>query len=64
MDKAKGGYIIGLAAIAEHVGVNDKTLRKAIAQKSFPAARAFGGSWMAHPDDIRRWLRKQIASRQ
>lgn len=58
--QAKDEWLYGAKAIADFVGVTERTVRRWIAddEPGFPVLRG-KGRWFAHSGDLRRWLSRQ-----
>lgn len=56
---AKDGWIYGVKAIADFLGVGDRTLKRWLqaGEQGLPVFK-IGGRWGAHPEDLRRWKRQ------
>lgn len=59
-DMMRSQYIVGLKAIADHLGVSTKTIRRWVASSGFPLRRIPGGGVIARRDEIGRWYRGEV----
>jgi hypothetical protein len=61
--QAKDEWLRGVKCIADFLGVGERTVKRWLLtdQTDFPVSR-IGGRWVAHTDDLRRWMRRRGAA--
>lgn len=51
--------IKGAVAIANAVGLNRKEVGRMVRERGLPAFKLDGKTWVALPEDLKGWMRKQ-----
>jgi hypothetical protein len=51
--------IKGTVAIANAVGLNRKEIGRMVKERALPAFKLDGKTWVALPEDLKDWMRKQ-----